>query len=146
MQNSVSKAQPTTSQLCYYKINMCLCRFCNDILFAPGEMGQDAGGVTRDLLVTYWHHMLQQWFHGERVKVPCVPASKVADAETVFLAAGRVLMHGLLLTRSIPCETSIAFLMSALHCILRGLADCRTPDICVTVRGSDTQERTVNYR
>ena len=76
-------------------------------------MGQDAGGVTRDLLATYWHHMLQQWFHGEQVKVPCVPASKVADAETVFLAAGRVLMHGLLLTRSMPCEMSMAFLLSA---------------------------------
>ena len=76
-------------------------------------MGQDAGGVTRDLLATYWHHMLQQWFHGERVKVPCVPASKVADAETVFLAAGRVWMHGLLLTRSMPCEISMAFLLSA---------------------------------
>ena len=83
--------------------------------FYPGEIGQDAGGVTRDLLATYWQHTLEDWFHGECAKVPCVPVSRMCEAETTFLAAGRVLTHGLVLTRALPTEISLVFLLSACH-------------------------------
>lgn len=70
------------------------------------EMGQDAGGVTRDCLATYWRQTLEEWFHGENAKVPCVPASRFGEAETTFLAAGRILVHGLILTRAMPIQLS----------------------------------------
>ena len=67
----------------------------NNITVAfEGEMGQDVGGVTRDFLATYWQHTLDEWFHGELIKVPCVPASRTSEAETAFLAAGRILATG----------------------------------------------------
>ena len=83
--------------------------------FYPGERGQDAGGVTRDLLATYWQHTLEDWFHGECAKVPCVPVSRMCEAESTFLAAGRDRTHGLVLTRALPTEISLVFLLSACH-------------------------------
>ena len=52
-----------------------------------GEMGQDVGGVTRDFLATYWQHTLEEWFHCEHIKVPCVLASRTSEAENAFLTA-----------------------------------------------------------
>ena len=96
----------------------------NNITVAfEGEMGQDVGGVTRDFLATYWQHTLDEWFHGELIKVPCVPASRTSEAETAFLAAGRILGHGFILTRTLPVSMipewylEIAFITIEYHSI-----------------------------
>ena len=114
-----------------------------------GEMGQDVGGVTRDFLATYWQHTLDEWFHGELIKVPCVPASRTSEAETAFLAAGRILGHGFILTRTLPPELSGAFLLSACRpyqspsddLLLANLIEFVSPSEAVALRNGLACER-----
>ena len=78
-----------------------------------GEMGEDAGGVTRDLFTSYWRGILAEWFSGEAARVPCVPASRIGEGDAVLLMAGRVLTHGLIMTQSMPRQLSRVFLLTA---------------------------------
>ncbi|KAK3600531.1 hypothetical protein CHS0354_036088 [Potamilus streckersoni] len=79
-----------------------------------GEMGKDSGGLTRDMFTSYWNFITRDFFHGEAVKVPCVPIGRLLESQAIFRAAGRILTHALLLTGSLPLDISVAFLWSAI--------------------------------
>ena len=112
-------------------------------------MGQDVGGVTRDFLATYWQHTLEEWFHGEHIKVPCVPASRTSEAETAVLAAGRILDHGFILTRTLPPELSGAFFLSTCRpymlqsddLLLANLMEFVSPSEAVALRTSTEMQQ-----
>ncbi|KAK3600532.1 hypothetical protein CHS0354_036090 [Potamilus streckersoni] len=66
------------------------------------------------MFTSYWNCVTNNFFHGDTVKVPCVPTSRYFESQTVFRAAGRILTHALLLTGSLPLDISVAFLWSAI--------------------------------
>ena len=69
-----------------------------------GEVGVDAGGVCRDMLVEFWEAAYRQFFDGSSHLVPAVHAQ--SDMST-FRILGTVLSHGYLFCNALP--TRITF-------------------------------------
>ena len=72
-----------------------------------GEAALDFGGVTMDLISTFWDAAFSAYFEGDTIKIPFVPPLKHQERKGVFPKLGRILYHGWRLTKQIPvrfCE------------------------------------------
>lgn len=77
------------------------------------EIGTDIGGVTRDVFSCFWNEAYSV-FDGDVLKVPFVPASKIAESQAIFCKLGRIFSHGYILTGRIPIRIAQASLLSML--------------------------------
>ena len=78
------------------------------------ENAADLGGVSRELFSCFWKEVYPHFFDGEICKVPFVPASKMAVAQTVFIKLGRIFSHGYIMTGTIPVKICHASLLAML--------------------------------
>ncbi|CAC5358604.1 unnamed protein product [Mytilus coruscus] len=58
-----------------------------------GEIGEDLGGLTRDMFSSFWKKACQEFFRGEDSVVPSLPIHRRREAADIFAAIGRVLCH-----------------------------------------------------
>ena len=76
-----------------------------------GELGADAGGLTKDLYTSLWVQLLQQYFRGESAVVPYLPLYKHMELRCNFPAIGRILAHTVALLKIVPARLSRCFLL-----------------------------------
>lgn len=69
------------------------------------EVGEDAGGLTKDLFSTFWEAAFKEYFLGDSIYVPFLPIHRLADSE-VYQTLGRILTHAAALTGTIPIRLS----------------------------------------
>ncbi|XP_021351424.1 uncharacterized protein LOC110449116, partial [Mizuhopecten yessoensis] len=77
-----------------------------------GESGEDAGGLTKDLFSTFWEQACSRLFTGEDVLVPHLPPHRFSQASTIYPVLGRILCHGLALTKGFPLQICRTVLIS----------------------------------
>lgn len=75
------------------------------------ELGDDVGGLTKDLFTSLWVQILQQYFAGESAVVPYLPLYKHMDCRQHFRAIGHILAHTVALLKIIPARLSRCFLL-----------------------------------
>ncbi|KAK3605629.1 hypothetical protein CHS0354_027294 [Potamilus streckersoni] len=80
-----------------------------------GEEGWDYGGLTKDMLASFWTAASGQYFHGEDVLVPHVNLDQIRKGETDLKIIGRILSHTVALTGTLPFNISAVCLISAFH-------------------------------
>ncbi|CAC5375022.1 HUWE1 [Mytilus coruscus] len=66
-----------------------------------GELGQDAGGLTKDLFSAFWDAAFKTYFVGERCCVPFLPIHRFSES-SIYPILGRILTHGTALTGVFP--------------------------------------------
>ena len=64
------------------------------------EVGEDAGGLTKDLFSTFWEAAFKEYFLGDSIYVPFLPIHRLADSE-VYQTLDRILTHAAALTGTI---------------------------------------------
>ncbi|KAK3579566.1 hypothetical protein CHS0354_025235 [Potamilus streckersoni] len=80
-----------------------------------GEEGLDYGGVTKDMLASFWTAASCHYFHGEDTLVPHVNLDQIRKGETNLKVIGRILSHTVALTGTLPFNISAVCLISAFH-------------------------------
>jgi len=73
-----------------------------NVTFA-GEIGEDFGGLTKEVFTSFWQEAYKEYFIGENCLVPFLPLYRVRKEGQHFTALGRVLSHMVQLTKSVPC-------------------------------------------
>ncbi|XP_021377139.1 uncharacterized protein LOC110465550 isoform X1 [Mizuhopecten yessoensis] len=77
-----------------------------------GESGEDAGGLTKDLFSTFWEQACSRLFTSEDVLVPHLPPHRFSQASSIYPVLGRILCHGLALTKGFPLQICRTVLIS----------------------------------
>lgn len=71
-----------------------------------GEIGQDMGGLTKELFCLFWQLSEERFFKGEDVIVPYIPLHKKRSEKGNLEVLGRVLTHMAILTKTVPTKIS----------------------------------------
>ena len=79
------------------------------------EIGIDAGGLTKDLFMSFWEAAFQLFFIGQGVFVPFLPVHRYGEAHAIFAPTGRILSHTIALTRTLPIRLNRCALFTILH-------------------------------
>jgi hypothetical protein len=73
----------------YYK-EASILNFRIKVVF-EGVIGEDLGGLTRDMFSSFWKKACQVFFRGEDAVVPFLPIHRRREAPDIFAAIGRVI-------------------------------------------------------
>lgn len=68
-----------------------------------GEVGDDFGGLTKEVFTSFWQEAYKEYFVGENCLVPFLPLHRLRKDGQHFMAMGRALSHMVQLTKSVPC-------------------------------------------
>ncbi|CAC5403144.1 unnamed protein product [Mytilus coruscus] len=79
-----------------------------------GEIGEDLGGLTRDMFSSFWKKACQEFFRGEDSVVPSLPIHRRREAADIFAAIGRVLCHMIGLCGILPPNLCRSLLLSTI--------------------------------
>ncbi|XP_076089936.1 uncharacterized protein LOC143061965 [Mytilus galloprovincialis] len=79
-----------------------------------GELGQDAGGLTKDLFSAFWDAAFKTYFVGERCCVPFLSIHRFSES-SIFPILGRILTHGTALTGVFPIRLCRSSVFSIIH-------------------------------
>jgi len=83
------------------------------------ELGDDMGGLTKDLYTSLWVQLLQQYFHGESAVVPHLPLYKHMQMRRNFVAIGRILAHTVALLKIVTDDLLLSdfryYVLSAMY-------------------------------
>ncbi|XP_071153439.1 uncharacterized protein, partial [Mytilus edulis] len=79
-----------------------------------GELGQDAGGLTKDLFSAFWDAEFKTYFVGERCYVRFLPIHRFSES-SIFPILGRILTHGTALTGVFPIRLCRSSVFSIIH-------------------------------
>ena len=104
------------------------------------EIAEDLDGVTREFFSSFWAQFLSEYGAGESIKYLSL-SPDVCVSEDELCAAGRILLHGFLLTGFIP--------LSLNHAVLFKLLTGRDPSNKITTRSylaclSETDQHTLD--
>ena len=77
-----------------------------------GEIGDDFGGLTKDLFTSLWVDIIRQFFIRETAVVPFIPVHEHMRKCRHFEAIGRILAHTLALLQYVPARLSRCTLIS----------------------------------
>lgn len=75
----------------YYK-DASILNFRIKVVF-EGIIGEDLGGLTRNMFSSFWKKACKEFFRGEDAVVPFLPIHRRREAPDIFAAIGRVLCH-----------------------------------------------------
>ena len=84
---------------------------CQSWIRLVDELGDDMGGLTKDLYTSLQMQILQQYFWGESAVVPHLPLYKHMELRCNFRATGRILAHTVALLKIVPARLSCCFLL-----------------------------------
>lgn len=75
-----------------------------------GEVGLDYGGLSKELFTKFWKESRMEYFRSESVIVPFISLAKIRKGLSEdFVILGRILMHTLLITKSLPTQFAKSF-------------------------------------
>lgn len=80
-----------------------------------GEVGQDQGGLTKDLLTSVWIEIFQKYFRGENVAIPFLPLHLFSSAKDDYVKIGRILSHTASILNIIPTRISKVMLICLIY-------------------------------
>jgi hypothetical protein len=78
-----------------------------------GELGIDAGGLTRDAFTMFWSQLFDLYFQGEDAKVPRMSSNVCGDHAVRWKLVGTILSHCVAHTKTLPvkfCRSTLAYL------------------------------------
>lgn len=79
-----------------------------------GELGQDAGGLTKDLFSAFWDVAFRTYFTEEKCCVSFLPVYRLAES-SIYPIIGRILTHGTALTGVFSIRLCRSLIYSIIH-------------------------------